>query len=445
MSETAKILIDQYRSVFSLCLACLIYCRAYPKRERFGLHLVLGLTVLAGLTACWMPLYAALTVDFEGLFPAALLYLAVIQTYMPFLMHGLFEIAWPQIWFLCLFGKLTEVLYTILLRYLILGWMMPALEQENYPLYLVIAGLCLAAVYVPACMLTSREGTQGYTGREFRGNQLPALMAGYYAFVVVFSLLQSFRERLITPLTRTEGYQVLGRQVYLFTVTVMLVMTVFFMFILRMLYEIGVLEKERDISGQLLREKHRQYDFIRENTDRINERCHELRHEIRKLEKEGAPEIRGKLGEIREALNFYDAVVRTGDEVLDTILTEKSIVCANRRIKLSCMTGERRAPRIGTAQLYEILDGAIDEAIRFESGIENPDHRLISILITGKGEMMSILIENYLEGEEKNARLPKKVLHRLTGIVHAAGGEIIDDSEQNIHRLQILLPAEDAA
>ena len=82
---------------------------------------------------------------------------------------------------------------------------------------------------------------------------------------------------------------------------------------------IHMLNQEKEIIEQLLYERKRQYELSKENIDVINSKCHDLKHQI------------------KEAIEIYDSVLNMGNEVVDTILSGKSLNCEKRNIRLSCI------------------------------------------------------------------------------------------------------------
>ncbi len=83
----------------------------------------------------------------------------------------------------------------------------------------------------------------------------------------------------------------------------------------------------------LLYERQRQqYQVARQNVQIINKRCHELKVQIadlRKLSPEAVP-AGERIEEAERAARLYDANRNTGNEVLDVVLTEKSLLCESR-------------------------------------------------------------------------------------------------------------------
>lgn len=123
------------------------------------------------------------------------------------------------------------------------------------------------------------------------------------------------------------------------------------------------------------------------------------KHQLKALEVAGEDERQEMLQEMKKAVVFYDAAVHTGNEVLDTILTEKSVLCVNRNIRLSCMADTNRLGHMRVIDLYTMLVNAIDNAIECVDRFADDEKKVISLLVREQGGMLYISVENYFEGE----------------------------------------------
>ena len=86
------------------------------------------------------------------------------------------------------------------------------------------------------------------------------------------------------------------------------------------------LEHERDMVRHLWEKDKEQYTLSKENIDIINLKCHDLRHQIREIGNRRVLD-EDAIKEIESAIKIYDGAVKTGNEALDVILTEKSLYC----------------------------------------------------------------------------------------------------------------------
>lgn len=107
----------------------------------------------------------------------------------------------------------------------------------------------------------------------------------------------------------------------------------------------SAMQKEMDTLNLLYERQREQYQVARQNVQIINKRCHELKLQIAALRQmSGAasdppdPELKAHIDEAEKAAQLYDASRNTGNEVLDVVLTEKSLLCESRRIQLNAVT-----------------------------------------------------------------------------------------------------------
>ena len=104
------------------------------------------------------------------------------------------------------------------------------------------------------------------------------------------------------------------------------------------LFKKSAMEKEMSELNLLYERQRQQYQVARQNVQIINKRCHELKVQIanlRKLSPEEVPQER--IDEAERAARLYDANRNTGNEVLDVVLTEKSLLCESRGIQLNAV------------------------------------------------------------------------------------------------------------
>ena len=142
------------------------------------------------------------------------------------------------------------------------------------------------------------------------------------------------------------------------------------------------LEVEVATTQAMITNRSRQYELSRESVEKINAMCHDLRHEISRIRELEGSAGRERLDALGKELDVYDATIHTGNDALDTILTEEELLCLREGISLSC-----------------IADGhALDNAITATRAIADASARSISLVVRRSGEMVSAHIENYYEG-----------------------------------------------
>ncbi|MBQ8093394.1 MAG: sensor histidine kinase, partial [Clostridia bacterium] len=202
---------------------------------------------------------------------------------------------------------------------------------------------------------------------------------------------------------------------------------------------------------QLVRDRQTQYEFSKENIDKINRKCHDLKHQLKALEYLSDQERMKQIRETQHAIDFYDAVVHTGNEALDVLLTEKSVYCMNRAIRLSCTVTSSRLQVIELVDLYTLLGNAIDNAIESVDRLDENEKKVISLNVSDLGQMLHIQIENYYAGTLELADgLPVTTkedrdnhgygVKSIRSIISKYGGDMQISLEGQVFSLQILIP-----
>lgn len=161
------------------------------------------------------------------------------------------------------------------------------------------------------------------------------------------------------------------------------------------------LETNNVILEQLLYQEKHQHEISKENIMMINMKCHDLKHQIQELKKVDNRDMRTKLiDEMKESIMIYDSNVKSGNDTIDLILTEKSLICQRDNIKFSYIIDGAKLDFIEVADLYVLFGNALDNAIEsVEKELE--EQRIISLNIRQKNEMVMIHLENYCSSQLK--------------------------------------------
>lgn len=221
------------------------------------------------------------------------------------------------------------------------------------------------------------------------------------------------------------------------------------------LFKKSATEKELLTMNLLWRQQKSQYILTKENIDLINQKCHDLKHQVAAIRNIADAESKEKyLSEMEESIQIYDAIVKTGNEVLDTILTEKSLFCDANGIKINCVVDGSKLSFMDPVDLYTILGNAIDNSIESVSDFKEPEKRLIDIAIYHKQKFLVMSIRNPMKGEIKfkdgfpisikpNNRYHGYGLKSIKHSIKRYDGYMNVSIENNCFVLKILMPLKD--
>jgi len=161
-----------------------------------------------------------------------------------------------------------------------------------------------------------------------------------------------------------------------------------------------------EIAKEIRKEEKNQYQISKETIDLINIKCHDFRHQIRKLGKEQNIN-ESAIENVNKLINIYDSSIKTSNNTLNVILSEKSLVCSKKGIKFSCIADGEILNFMNEEDIYSLFGNIIDNAIEAVSNLSN-DKKIITLRIKAIGNMISISEKNSFDNDIKLVNgLPK--------------------------------------
>lgn len=141
-----------------------------------------------------------------------------------------------------------------------------------------------------------------------------------------------------------------------------------------------------------------QFDMVQAGIERVNRKCHDLKHRIAAIRRISDPAEQQKcLADLEQAVLFYDYMVKSGNEVIDTVLTEKSLICEQEGITWTCMANGPTLDFMEDGDLYLLFNGALENAIESVRKLSDPKRRIIALTLHRKRDMAFLQIENYFD------------------------------------------------
>lgn len=132
-----------------------------------------------------------------------------------------------------------------------------------------------------------------------------------------------------------------------------------------------------------------------QNMELINIKCHDMKHQIRTL-LEGQNLDKEFIEETQKAISIYDSQVKTGNDALDTLLTQKSLLCDSQKIQLTVMLDGSALSFMSNQEINSFFGNAIDNAVEYLLNVAEED-RFIRISSAQNGSIFTIRIENFCD------------------------------------------------
>lgn len=171
-----------------------------------------------------------------------------------------------------------------------------------------------------------------------------------------------------------------------------------FLFLQAEMFKKSEMTNELNMLEQLWHQQKKQYEITKDQMQIIDRKCHDLKYQVAAMKHIDNPDEREKnLNELEQSISIYDSLVKTGNAILDTLLSEKGLLCEARGITLNCVIDGEKLGFIDSIDLYSLFGNALDNAIEAVSSYEDNEHKFIDICVTEKRGFIYIRISNPIE------------------------------------------------
>ena len=164
------------------------------------------------------------------------------------------------------------------------------------------------------------------------------------------------------------------------------------------------IQQESDAINQLLQRQYEQYKLAVDNSEALRREMHDMKHYIIALKNENDPAKRAEvLEDMEQAIAIQESFMNTGNQVLDVILTTKSLQCEKKGIVFKAMADGDLLKSIHVKDLCSLFGNILDNAIEATQQIEEKDQRMINLSVRKKNSFVIVECENSSNAE--NVRL----------------------------------------
>lgn len=222
-------------------------------------------------------------------------------------------------------------------------------------------------------------------------------------------------------------------------------------YILIIVVRAGILSQNKvkadlKLTESLLERERKHYVEIKDNMEIINMKCHDIKNQLGNLQ---GKLTSNEIETLKKAIEIYDGNIKTGNEIVDTVLYQKKMFCDSNQIKLTYVIDGKSLSFMDPTELYSLLSNALENAIEAVMKLE-PSKRIISLVVNKKECSSEIVIEltNYFDASENVSLDTSKndKIHHGFGIksmkyvVERYKGNISFEKERDIFYLTINLP-----
>lgn len=211
------------------------------------------------------------------------------------------------------------------------------------------------------------------------------------------------------------------------------------------------LETELEVTKKLLSKSQEQYKVSRDNIELINLKCHDMKHQIRKIGSDKKLDDE-TIQDLEKSISVYDSFVKTENEALDVILTEMSFKCLRHNVILKCIANGKCLGFMKSSDIYSLFGNALDNAIEAVIKLQDKSQRVIGLKVYSVGGLITITVKNFYQGDVhiNQDGLPDTTksdkenhgygMKSINFIVEKYFGSLSIKAKDNVFSLNILFP-----
>ena len=223
-----------------------------------------------------------------------------------------------------------------------------------------------------------------------------------------------------------------------------------------MAYHIQLTEIQMKIEVEnlenLLEMQYVNYKISLMSIEMVNQKYHDLKHQIAVLKKaiDSADAIK-YLDEMENEIKIYEAQNKTGNKILDTVLTSKSIYCQSKGINLTCVADGAALEMMDSIDVSILFGNILDNAIESVNKIQDNQRKLIHLTVARQKGFLRIRAENCYVGDlvfQNGLPITTKKrkfnhgygLKSIQNIVKKYSGSVTFDTKNSWFEIRILIP-----
>lgn len=234
------------------------------------------------------------------------------------------------------------------------------------------------------------------------------------------------------------------------------------------------LMSDLDMLTHLNEAKVQHYDMSRENMELVNAKFHDVRKSLASV-RATIQNLDGLSGvdsdalnipaqslqsmqELENAIRIYDSIFQTGDDFIDSVLTEKSLYCSAHGIRFNAMVDGSAFSFLEPADVAALFGNIIDNAIEaVESSSLSDEQRVIELSAHVSGGYAVLSSSNFYTGSvtissetglpvsgKTDSRFHGYGMKSIAAVVQERGGQVSvqADNAAHIFEIRVVLPVE---
>lgn len=156
--------------------------------------------------------------------------------------------------------------------------------------------------------------------------------------------------------------------------------------------------EELNATKNVMDSQYRQYQIYKENDEIVNRHYHDLKHQLDLILGERDTDKRAEyLQDLQKAVKIRQSENKTGNEVVDVVLSGKGLECVKNDITLTVVADGTLLGFMNKMDICSVLGNSLDNAIECVKKYNERDKRIVEFALFRQGDMTVMRVKNHFE------------------------------------------------
>ena len=179
----------------------------------------------------------------------------------------------------------------------------------------------------------------------------------------------------------------------------------------------------------LLRTQHDQYLISRRAMEEVDRKYHDMKHHLDAIRAEQDPQLKMRiLDDLEVSIRDYGSQVRSGNSVLDAVLTAKQMYAREQGIQVTSVAAGKLIDFMSPLDVTAIVGNALDNAFEATSRLTPADRRMVKFSLFAHDDFVMLRFENTYDGVVR--RRGGVIVTRKAGDSHGYGLRNIESAAE---------------